>query len=302
MNCAKCGLDLPAGARQCPKCGTVNEFAASEQQPRRPVKPVVYAIAALGAIALLALVVAVIAGRGRNDVTSAPPVTPPPSGGVTSAPSGQAGGGGLTSAPAPVPGPESAGIPGATKPKPSKAVVEYLEFVKKVEEHRQMLLKDTGEALTMMVAGQAQSIESMLDWLDEGKGGQVSDPLAKVKHELARQHANWRSTLQYFDKQAAPPECRAFSGAYRAVLYREAERIGRVDATLRGIDIMSTQGMTDGFRALQSMKGDPRLQSDIDKAADSADASLTQLVSNYDMEKPFDVPREEPASGSIMGF
>jgi len=39
----------------------------------------------------------------------------------------------------------------------------------------------------------------------------------------------------------------------------------------------------------------------IDKAADDADAKLTTLVSNYDMEKPFDVPREKKG-GNIMGF
>jgi len=46
----------------------------------------------------------------------------------------------------------------------------------------------------------------------------------------------------------------------------------------------------------------PSIQGGIDASADNADAKLTQLVSKYDMQKPFNVPREERTSGSIMGF
>lgn len=47
---------------------------------------------------------------------------------------------------------------------------------------------------------------------------------------------------------------------------------------------------------------DPSIQRNIDRAADTADDNLDKLVSTYDMEKPFEVPREQQTSGNIMGF
>lgn len=302
MKCAKCGTDVADGVRQCPNCGLTNEFESPAPAQPKKVKPLVYVIAGLGAVALLALVVAVLASRGGKSVASAPPAMPGPGGNVMSAPPGEPSGGNLVAAP-PAPPPSPAQTPaGVTRPKPPQHVLDYLNFVKKVEEHRQMLLRDTGDALTLVVAGQAQSLESLLDWLDDDKAGEVRDPLAGAKKEIARQYTNWVATVSYFDRTAAPAECREFSGAYREVVAREAKMIGEVANTLHKVDVTKSRDMQEAFRALLRMKNQPTLQSSIDEAADQADAKLAQLVSNYDMEKPFSVPRERKQSGSILGF
>lgn len=303
MKCAKCGMELPANVRQCPKCGLVNEFEqASEQAPRKR-SPLVYVIAGLAALAVVALVVAVIAGRGRHSVVSAPGPVPGPPGNITTAPPGQPAGGGIMTAPPGVPAPPGATPPAAVKPKPPKEVVEYLEFVKGVEKHRQMLLKDTTDALVLTSSvGVAQGLLDLIDMAMDPDGAEARDPLAETRNELNRQYRNWLSILEYFDKKPAPPQCREFSGAYRAVLYLETKAIGEIASGMKNVNLMDPKDMGRLLKNLQAMKADPTIQGNIDKACDDADAKLTALVGQYDMEKPFDVPRERKTSPGIMGF
>ena len=299
MKCAKCGLDLPRGTHSCPKCGMVNEFV-SPVQPRK-IKPVVYAIAALGLIALIAIV-AVFAMRGNESVTSVPPGQPS-TGGLTNVGPGQPSGGGIMGVPSGGPGAGSTTPPGSAKPKPPRAVVDYLEFVKGVEAHRQKLLKDSTDALTLAASGGgSDSLMKMIDMAMDPEGDEAIDPLAETKTELNRQYKNWISTLQYFDQKPAPPECREFSGAYRAVLYSESKAIGDIAAGFNSVNVMDPKDMKGLLSVLQKMKRDPSIQGGIDQSTDNADAKLGALVANYDMPKPFNVPREQKSGGNIMGF
>jgi len=301
MKCAKCGLDLPPGARQCPKCGLVNEFVGRE--PARKVKPVIYVIGALALVAVIAIVFAVVmASRGKQQVTSAPGGNLPP-GQVVAAPPGAPAPGNVIGAPPGKPAPGAANPPAVGKPKPPKEVVDYLEFVKKVEEHRQMLLKDTTEAMMLSAAGgQTSTLLKMIDIASDPDNKEDLDPLQDSKKELGRQYKNWVSTIEYFDKKPAPDECREFSGAYRDVLYKEAKTLGEIAVDMGKVNVMDPKDMTKLLYTLQKMKRDPTIQRNIDNSSDNADAKLNQLVSKYDMEKPFSVPREEKTSGSIMGF
>jgi len=297
MKCAKCGLDLPANTRQCPKCGSINEF---EQAPVAPKKknPMLFVIIGLAIVGLLALAIYAMSGKNlasapggvqRNDtnITTAPPGSPAPSGIVT-APPGKPGSPEKTPA-------------GVAKPKPPQSVVDYLAYVKKVEEHRQMLLKDTSAALLLAVGGQAKSYEAILDSIDSGDSAAVSDPMADMRKELNRQYGNWQETVKFFDQKPAPPECREFAGAYRAVLASETETIKREVAITSKIDVTKGDSISQGLVGMLGMQKDSNLQATIDKSADDADGKLTTLVSNYDMEKPFDVPREKQG-GSLLGF
>jgi len=302
MQCAKCGLDLPQGVKQCPKCGVINEFAP-QQTAKRKIKPITIAIVVLALIALISIgLAAVFAGRGPGDITQSPGGNIPP-GDVTNVPAGAPSGGDLTNVPPGSPAPPAAAPADVKKPKPPQEVVDYLDFVKKVEKHRQMLLKDTGEALMLgQGGGQAASLMAMIDMATDPEGKAAQDPLASSKAELARQFTNWKQTLDYYDRRAAPAQCREFSGAYRQVLYNETVTIGKIAVDFNDVNVMDPNDMSKLLRSLQKMKGDPSIQEKIDESADNADKKLDALVANYDMEKPFDVPREKQTSGSIMGF
>lgn len=300
MRCAKCGLDVPLSATLCPKCGSV-EFDRSAVVAKKGLNPIVYGIAALGLIALIALVIFAM-GRGKN-VTSAPGGVDRQDSNITTAPPGKPGPSGIITAPPGKPAPPDRTPPGVTKPKPSQELLDYLAYVKKVEEHRQVLLKDTGEALMLQAAGgsSAKGLMDMIDWASDPEGKEAQDPLADSKAELNRQYKNWLETLKFFDNKPAPPECREFSGAYRAVLYNEAKALGDIAVDFNKVNVMDPDDMSKLLGTLQKMKGDDSIQGNIDKSADAADTKLTSLVNNYDMEKPFDVPREKKG-GNIMGF
>ena len=151
MKCAKCGLELLPGTRQCPKCGLVNEFEQAPPAAKKKPNPLLYAIIALAVVGVLALVFFLIAG-GKN-VTSAPGGVLRDDKSILAAPPGKPGPSGIVTAPPGQPAPPDKTPPGVTKPKPPQEVVDYLAYVKKVEEHRQMLLQDTGEALMLSASG-----------------------------------------------------------------------------------------------------------------------------------------------------
>lgn len=240
--------------------------------------------------------------RGRNQLLHAPAGSLPP-GNVMNAPAGQPDGGNIISAPPGNPAPVAPGPASVAKPKPPPEVVAYLAFVKKIEAHRQMLLRDTGAALMLSQAGgQTQGLLDLIDMASDPDSQKAIDPLADSKAELGRQFKNWKNTLDYFDKQQAPDQCREFSGAYREVLRQETLVIGKLAVDFSKVDVTDPQDMMKLLGVLQKMKGDPTIQKGIDDSADNADSRLDLLVSNYDMEKPFDVPREQKTSGSIMGF
>ncbi|MEN6357298.1 MAG: zinc ribbon domain-containing protein [Armatimonadota bacterium] len=300
MKCPKCETQLPEGAKFCPNCGAGKYVETPAPQAKRKRSPIVYVIAGLAAIALIALIFAVLASRGN--VTNAPGGSVSP-GNVTNAPAGAPNGGNVLNAPPGAPQ-TGQGNPSATaKPKPPQSVVDYLAYVKRVEDHRQMLLKDTTAALGMAAAGgAANSLLNLIDMAGDPDGEKARDPLADTKKELNRQYKNWISTLQYLDKRAAPSECREFSGNYRDVIFKETKTIGEIAVSFNAANVMNSQDMSKLLASLEKMKGDPTIQSNIDKAADTADSSLDKIVSNYDMQKPFSVQRESKTSGSIMGF
>lgn len=298
MKCAKCGLDLPANTRQCPKCGSINEF---EQAPAAPKKrnPMVFVVIGLALVGLLALG---IYAMSQRNLASAPGGVERNDANITTAPPGQPGEGGIVTAPPGKPGEPVKTPEGVKKPKPPQEVLEYLAHVKKVEEHRQMLLKDTSSAMLLAVGGQTRSYEAILDSLEgNSNSAEVSDPMADMRKEVSRQYGNWQATVKYFDQKPAPPECREFAGSYRAVLASETETIKRVVQITSKVDVTKGSSISEGLTAMLGMQKDPNLQASIDKSADDADAKLTALVSNYDMEKPFDVPREKQG-GSLLGF
>lgn len=296
MICAKCGLELPANTRQCPKCGAIND---SDQAPAAPKKrnPLLFVIIGLAVVGLLALAVYALSNK---NVVSAPGGVQRNDNNITTAPPGRTGPGGIVTAP-PGKAADAKTPVGVAKPKPPQEVVDYLNYVKKVEEHRQMLLKDTSSALALAVGGQEKSYEAILDQLDKGDSAEVSDPMADMRKELNRQYGNWQATLKYFDQKPAPPECGQFAGSYRAVLASETETMKREVQITSKIDVSKSDSISQGLQGMLGMQKDSSLQENIDKSADDADAKLTALAGNYDMEKPFDVPREKQG-GSLLGF
>lgn len=290
MKCAKCGLELLPGTKQCPKCGCVNEFepAPAEKKKRSPI---VYAIIGLAVVGIIALIFLLMA-NGKN-VASAPGGVDRVDSNITTAPPGKQGPSGIVTAP---PGKPATATtpPGVTKPKPPQEVVDYLAYVKKVEEHRQMLLDDNTEALRIVLQGTTGMFLGAVE-NDE-------DPWAAPKRECNRQAGNWQATLRYFDNKPAPPECRDFSGAYRTVLQTQTASTTQIAVALDRMDFSDTKNTKQKgqmYDALNKMLG--TVQAPINKSIEDADSKLNSLVAEYDMKKPFEIRREQQ-NGNILGF
>ncbi len=313
MNCPKCGVEITDKSGQCPSCWT--KTSSAKERPARPkyFKPIVAAMIALAILGIAALVVASVLKGRQADITYAPslPQGPntvlgtnqnlQPQDNVLGAPLPDNSGGNVLQAPPASPLPSAQTIAG--KPKPPQYVIDYLNFVKAVEEHRQKLLKDTQNAFAIGAATKASGgLDALLNMLDDEGTSQAKDPLQDTKDELSRQYTNWNGVLDYFGKRQPPEECKEFASYYQQVLYNETKSIGNIIATLSstGGDY-DKQGVTQVVAGLEGiLKGGA--QKDIDTSVEYADTSLTNLVSNYDMVKPFTVSKEQGSGGSILGF
>jgi hypothetical protein len=299
MQCPKCSEEVPQGLPLCPKCGTLVVEAKAAATAPKPNRRLAYAAAAvLLAIILGALVIrAAFSGKG---VTQAGQPLPTPGPSVTNAPPPPvAGGPSVTNAPAPLPPPPGPAVVAPPRAAPPQDVLDYLAFVKWVEERRRALLQDTGRALSMTTG--ASMIDQMLDWLDTEGSSAPADPLADLKKELGTHVRNWQVLIGQFDSRPAPPLCAEFGGSFRAVLTTEASAMSRIDLIVGGINVTSRPSMEESVGNLQKMKADPSTQGNIDKSVELADAKLGELCSRTGIEKPFKVKKEAEVSGSIIG-
>ncbi|MFQ3549533.1 MAG: hypothetical protein SNJ70_07260 [Armatimonadota bacterium] len=220
---------------------------------------------------------------------------------VVSAPSAEPPTGNVLNSPIGKNPPDDLALKDREKPDPSQELIDYLEFVKGVEAHRQKLLRDTARAQQLMGAGgQAQALLSMINWAMNPDGRDAIDPLADAKNELSRQHKNWEDMLRYYDKRIAPPEAREFSGLYRKVIVNQTAAIGAIAISFRNVNLSNIEDLQRLLSELQEIKADKSIQESIDNATEKADNALDSIVAFYDFkEKPFKVEKEKPGSSII---
>jgi len=298
MKCPKCAAEIASTTKMCPRCGTflAETETASPAVKQRAMWP--YAVAgALVLVILIALILQMLLSGGKSVTGGDPVAVTGPS--VTNAPVIPQGGPSVTNAPAVTP-PTGPALPtGPEKQPPPPDVLEYLEFVRQVEAARQKLLKDNGRALSMVSTAFAKNLENMIGWVEDDSV--PVDPFADVKKEHGIHLNNWQMLIRHFDTKRPPAACADFAGTYRMGLSSEAEAMRRVSTLVNGINLNSTESMSQALTQLQGMKSDPNLQGNIDQAVESADSKLAELCSRLGIQKPFDVKKEKDVSGSLTG-
>ncbi len=302
MYCQKCGSELGSEVSMCPKCGAFTGTTEQTGQSPKSRSKLVYILAGILGVAIVAGIVALLMLRGRpitqgeQTVSNSGPAitnTEPPTPG---------GGPAITNAAPAQPSPASPTNTPPKKPNAPQTVIDYINFVKQVEASRQALLRDTARAISLS-AGAAQA-QSLIDAIDMAMDDSPQDKPKKanaVEDELKRQATNWSNLLRNFDSRPAPQECNEFAGNYRSVLSSETQEMQRLGSILGGTDWTNVQSIQDSLSKLQTMKSDPNLQGNIDKAVENADGRLTTLCDSYaNMPKPFTVEKET-GGGSIIG-
>lgn len=300
MKCPKCAAEFPSDTVLCPNCGAfITGTEGASQPPKRQPK-----LAYAAAVVLLAIIIAALlvklafSGKG---VTQAGQQIEPSGPAITNAPPPNvAGGPAITNAPttqAPPPG-----QPAPPKPAPPQEVLDYLEFVKQIEQVRHRLLSDTARAVALTAESQARSLLDAIDMvMDDSSDSGAPKQVTAVSTELAIRVGHWQELVKHFDKAAAPPACAQFAGSYRAVLTTETASIQKIFIVLNSINWTNIDSVSKANQQLQAMKADPNLQGNIDKAVETADKRLADLSSDLGIAKPFEVKKETGATGSIIG-
>ncbi len=308
--CSKCGAEMAPNAVSCLKCGQRNPEAANSDKKKK------IAIGAIiGAVVLLAIIVILLMSRPKN-IMSAPGIPAPPSGDVLNAPPPVVQPGGVITAPPAAPdGGEVLSAPPATppagdttpaaqpKPKPSAAMLDYLNHIAYIEKHREnVLLPDTTKAFTLIQTGQAKAMLQMMDTAsDPDSSGQIADPLADFKTELTRQYGNWLNTLTYFDSKPAPQECRGIGGAFRQVIAKQTQGVYAIAASLAQHNPADPNANISGL--VTSLKGIQAIQPEIDQAVEYSNAWLDNIWDTYDMPyAKFQIKKEQGGGSNILGF
>ena len=312
--CFKCGTEVAPDAAFCPKCGQRGpghpEVATSDRKRKMALGGIIGAVALIGIIAAILFM-----NRGKNVITApgipAPPsgnvlIAPPPAvqdGGVIIAPPAAPQGGEVLSAPPAVP-PVAENTPAAQpKPKPSQAMLDYLQHIAYIEKHREdVLLPDTTKAFTLIQTGQAKAMLQMLDMAsDPDASGQTADPLADFKVELTRQYGNWLVTMQYFDSKPAPPECRGIAGTFRQVIGKQAQAIYAIAYSLGQHNPADPNANISGL--VTAIRGISAVQPDIDQAVEYSNQWLDNIWNTYDMPyAQFRIKKEQGGGGNLLGF
>lgn len=272
----------------------MKEEITPEQSPQSRKPIALYIAGALAAIIIIALVVALLSSRQKT-VVLAPAAAPPPGTALTQAPMPQSPGGqAVTQAPAPALAPS-----GQPVQPPPQDVLDYLNDVSKIEQHRKYLLNDKGPALALL-AGGGDALESMIRQAMDPDLNENVDPFSKVRSELSRQLKHWQNVIRSFDTLKPPPSCMQFAGAYRWVLTTETQQIGKATAILADANADNEDTMSRALSALNNMKADPNTQGGIGKAVDASETQLNSVCKQFGITKPFSVYKETSGGSIIM--
>ena len=298
MQCAKCGGELPADAKFCLSCGAPTDVTsaremtpgrisvgrAPELEGKRPGAHLsLVAIAgALVIIAIIALIAALLFRRPGPQVIrseTAPikvgaPVTQAP---VSPVNPGQS----VTRAETPPP----MQLPKKTPPPPE--VVEYLKFVKAIEERRVAMRDAQAEyLLKKYVSGNiGKLLADMIGQLAEPE--EPTEQLKEPMEDLKAVASSWENLVRTFDSREAPSQCRNLAGTYRTALAQYSNTMARLfTAAIQG-DISAAQHVS-------------AIQDDLDKLLAASEQELGRVCGEYGIEKDFNITPDR-GGGTVVG-
>ncbi|MDO8587123.1 MAG: zinc ribbon domain-containing protein [Armatimonadota bacterium] len=277
MKCPNCGVDIDDTARFCPSCGTQAGTSERRPAPSLPKRPLIAALAVIGVLIAAALVFALLRPKGEHSVvqSSKPPL---PSSSVVQSPvpaltPKQP----LTQTNVP-PAPSMPKAPPEEKAPPE--VVQYIEFVKRVEDHRKQMRVDFNPAIDMLKSAYGAQLG-----FDEEQESPQPPKVAKGYEQYSQQ---WNQLVQAFDSMPAPEPCRPLAGAYRQALANYVVAMVKIQAAV----------VQNDLNTLMAMRG--KAQPDIDEQLRQSDSQLGELTKRYRLEKTFSITADREVD-TILG-
>ena len=300
MKCAKCGKELPADAKFCLSCGTPSNVTiaqegtpvqeegrrapAKEETISRTPKSLLAVAGALILVAIIALIFALFLRKPgpqvvRSDITPVkpgPPVTQAPVNPVNPGPA-------VTQAQTPPP----LRVPRKAPPPPE--VVEYLKFVKQIEERRVAMRDAQAEyLLKKYVSGNlGKLLADMIGALAEPEGEPEQAIQQAPMQDLKIVASAWENLIRMFDTKQSPPQCRDLAGTYRTALAQYSNAMARLFAAAVQGDIGAAKRVND-------------IQGDLDKQLSASEQELGRICNEYGIEKDFAITPDQ-GGGSVLG-
>ena len=303
MKCVRCSAEIPSQSQFCLRCGTPvsagNPMGATN--PTMPLRPAVPApsknngplIAVVTVLSVLVLALGAFVVKG---MLAQKPETEAPTG-LVQAPKRQQPTG-LVEKPAESKPVELVQKPAEGTPPPPAEVVDYLAFLKRIEEKRKTLESDEiAHAMALQAVLPADQAKQFMNFGDDSNASASAPAPAPVTETLqsTKDYDNkWNQIASEFQSKAPPSSCQAIHDAYADFLGKSQTAILNVFNVLEGAKTNPQKALEDA----QKMKGQSK---PIDDAMHKSDDAVKQVCDQYHIRKDFDIS-ESGGGGNMFGF
>lgn len=282
MKCARCGAELPSGARFCLNCGTPVQSAPfpSNSAPVRPQFIPAPTRRSAGPKIAVVLILAALAGllawSFGSKMLQQPGSTP--NNQLVQAPS-QSGTGTLVQAPAQSQPGQVVQAPSQSQPQmDTTAISDYLKFLQQVELTKQTLIgKELGSALNTYGNITPNEVKAA------ASSSEAKTFLPKVNADSGRLKDEWDQLIQVFTSRQAPPACQQLQQKYY-------ESLAKIEAEFVQVHDALADAQTNPTQALNSLSGMMGTASaDADSSTSAADNALADVCTKYGLDKNFSI-------------
>ncbi len=308
MKCTKCQADLPPQSRFCLKCGTPVQPAAAQPAPRAeaPAQPAGFAKPASSGLskstkAVIGMLCLAVAALGAVVVRSGllHSAANTKNGTLVNAP-GSSGNGSLVQMPGDSKNAPLVQAPGTSQAPPDliqkpddqqspEDVLDYLRFLKEVEQRKMSLIKDF-MATALMQSAMEKSQEAAAASSDEAS----KNFLPSMNKGFEQYPARWDQLAKYFLTRQPPASCAILQKKYY-------EHLGKVESMFLQVHNALAQANTDPGKALSAlteMQG--KASAEADDTARQADDALGDVCDKYRIRKEFDIKTDSGSGSGLL--
>ncbi len=294
MKCSKCNAEIQTGSNFCPQCGATSDTTSAqplnpppatqrtpEQSKTNAPKTILVICGAVVLVAILALVLAFVLRKPERVVVTpeVAPVKPgPPITGTEVKP--------INPGPPITQAPTSPPLELPKKQPAPPEVLEYLDFVRKVENSR-VAMRDAQAAylLKKYVSGNIGKL--LADMIGQLASPEDPPPPTHAPMEdLKKVAAAWEQLIRIFDSREPPPQCRDLAGVYRTALGQYSNAMSSLFVAVIKGDIATAQRVG-------------AMQDDLDKLLIRANEELAKIRSTYDIKADWAITPDK-GGGSLL--
>jgi hypothetical protein len=168
-------------------------------------------------------------------------------------------------------------------------VLEYLRFLKEVEQRKMSLIKDF-MATALMASAMEKSQEAAAATSDEAS----KNFLPSMGKSFEQYSARWDELAKYFLTRQPPPSCAALQKKYY-------DHLGKVESMFQQVHNALAQANTDPGKALSAlteMQG--KASAEADETARLADDAVGEVCDKYRIRKEFDIKTDSGSGAGLL--